>query len=174
MLPICFALQASGLVSRPRAVLGTSHALPHAVSHIVPRCGAALGLQDRPETAVALREASADQRLGAAFLTAGGATSAAWAACAVASLATYKPHRIVHNSIGVAGALSALPLVWAVCSALAAAARRDGRAALRQVEYRRLSLGLAAASVWSIVAVAFSPVLTAATVRTSDPAQPCA
>ena len=175
MLPICFALQASGLVSRPRAVLGASHAVPHAVSHIVPRCGAAsLGLQDRPETAVALREASADQRLSAAFLTAGGATSAAWAACTVASLATYKPHRIVHNSIGVAGALSALPLVWAVCSALAAAARRDGRAALRQVEYRRLSLGLAAASVWSIVAVAFSPVLTAATVRTSDPAQPCA
>ena len=173
MLPICFALQASGLVSRPRAVLGTSHAVPHAVSHIVPRCGA-LALQDRPETAVALREASADQRLGAAFLTAGGATSAAWAACAVASLATYKPHRIVHNSIGVVGALSALPLVWAVCSALAAAARRDGRAALRRVEYRRLSLGLAAASVWSIVAVAFSPVLTAATVRTSDPAQPCA
>mgnify|MGYP001398034857 CR=1 FL=1 len=172
LLPICFALQASGLVSRPRAVLGTSHAVPHAVSHVVPRCKTVL--KDGPETAVALREASADQRLGAAFLTAGGATSAAWAACAVASLATYKPHRIVHNSIGVAGALSALPLVWAVCSALAAAARRDGRAALRQVEYRRLSLGLAAASVWSIVAVAFSPVLTAATVRTSDPAQPCA
>ena len=162
MLLLLGTLPSGLLVSHPRA----------AWAHAVPRCGAAsLGLQDRPEAAVALREDAADQRLGAAFLMAGGATSAAWTACAVASLATYKPHRIVHNSIGVAGALSALPLVWAVCGALAAAARRGGRAALRQVEYRRLSLGLAAASVWSIVAVAFSPILTAATVRTSDPAR---
>ena len=168
---LSFAVHASGLVSHPRAAWGA----PRVVGHVVPRCGAAsLGLQDRPEAAVAAdqRLGTDDQRLGAAFLAAGGATSVAWTACAVASLATYKPHRIVHNSIGVAGALSALPLVWAVCGALAAAARRGGRAALRQVEYRRLSLGLAAASVWSIVAVACSPILTAATVRTSDPARP--
>ena len=169
LIDVLIATLSSGLVSHPRAVWGASHV----AGHVVPRCGtASLGLQDRPEAAVALREDADDQRLGAAFLTAGGATSAAWTACAVASLATYKPHRIVHNSIGVAGALSALPLVWATCGALAAAARRGGHAALRQVEYRRLSLGLAAASVWSIVAVAFSPILTAATVRTSDPVRP--
>lgn len=161
----------TGLVLRhPRTAWGAAYAVGR---RAVPRCGARFSSVALQEDSVALQDAS-DKRLSTAFLAAGGATSCAWTACAVASLATYKPHRIVHNSIGVAGALSALPLVWAVCGALAAAARRGGRAALRRVEYRRLSLGLAAASVWSIVAVAFSPILTAATVRTSDPETPAA
>ena len=38
----------------------------HAAGHVVPRCGtASLGLQDRPEAAVTLREDANDQRLGA-------------------------------------------------------------------------------------------------------------
>ena len=35
-------------------------------------------------------------------------------ACAHQALATYKPWRVRHNSIGVAQALTALPLLWGV------------------------------------------------------------
>ena len=94
---LCLAVQASGLVSHPRAAFPSQRAMP--------RCNS-----------VSLREEAADHRLSAAFLAAGGASSLAWSACAVASLATYKPQRVVHNSIGVAGALSTLPLLWAGCS----------------------------------------------------------
>lgn len=106
--------------------------------------------------------------LARGYLLGGAATSAAWAACATSALATYKPWRITHNSIGVAQALTALPLVWACCAALSSAARA-GRARLRRPEFRRLNLGLASASLWSAVTVVWAPAFTSAVVRTADP-----
>lgn len=103
-----------------------------------------------------------------AYTAAGTAASVAWTACSAAALTTYKPHRIVHNSIGVAQALTALPTLWACSAALSSAARR-GSEALRSVACRRLNLALAAACIWSAVAVIWAPAFTAANVRTVDP-----
>ena len=71
------------------------------------------------------------------------------------SLGTYKPERIAHNAVGMAQALTALPLV-----AAAAQAPDD----------RRLALAWAAASAWSVACVVFAPAVTRAFVRgTSHP-----
>lgn len=111
-------------------------------------------------------EAAPDEGLAAAYMLGGGASTAAWSVCAWQALATYKPWRVTHNTIGVAQALTALPLLWAVSASLAAAAR-DGR--LRRRAFRRLNLGLAAASLWSAAAVFWAPAFTSAVVRTADP-----
>ena len=50
--------------------------------------------------------------------TAGVATSVTWFACAHQALCTYKPWRVRHNAIGLAQALTMLPLQWAVFNAL--------------------------------------------------------
>ena len=112
--------------------------------------------------------------LANAYLLGGIASGAAWGACAHQALATYKPWRVRHNSIGVAQALTALPLLWGVTRALATTARGGGR--LLAVEnsqrarcYRQLNLGLAAASLWSAACVVWAPRFTAALVRTADP-----
>mmetsp|Transcript_23505 Transcript_23505/g.53015 ORF Transcript_23505/g.53015 Transcript_23505/m.53015 type:complete len:364 (+) Transcript_23505:3-1094(+) len=114
-------------------------------------------------------DGSVEPRLEQAYNAAGLATMGTWAACSVASLATYKPHRLMHNSIGVIQALTALPLIWACTRSLASAAHADGRKSMRARECLRLNLGLAASSIWSIIAVIASPVFTAAQVRTVDP-----
>ena len=83
------------------------------------------------------------------------ASATAWAASSFWSLGTYKPHRIAHNAVGIAQALTALPLV-----AAAAQAPDD----------RRLALAWAAASAWSVACVVFAPAVTRAFVRgTSHP-----
>ena len=92
----------------------------------------------------------------------------AWSACALASLATYKPHRVLHNSIGVAQALTALPLLQSTTTCLAEAAR-DGWLQMARPEHRTLNLGLGAAAMWSAVTVAAAPLFTSANVRTVDP-----
>lgn len=107
-------------------------------------------------------------RLYAGYLLGAGATTCSWAACAIVSLATYKPHRITHNSIGVLQAFTVLPLIWSVFVSLAFAARR-GRSLLHQPEIRKLNFGLAIASLWSAVTIWWAPLFTAALVRTSDP-----
>lgn len=83
------------------------------------------------------------------------ASATAWAASAAYALGTYKPERIAHNAVGVAQALTALPLI-----AAAAQAPDD----------RRLALAWAAASAWSVAGVVFAPAMTRAFVRgTSHP-----
>ena len=52
------------------------------------------------------------------------ASATAWAASAAYSLGTYKPERIAHNAVGIAQALTALPLI-----AVAAQAPDDRRLA---------------------------------------------
>ena len=151
------------------AFTASTNALVGHSPRLVPCARAQPGHQRSLVTTLCQREdSSKNARLSTAYVVAGGATTCAWAACAVASLATYKPHRIVHNSIGVAGALTALPMIWGSFGALAIAVR-GGRVALRQPQYRRLNLGLAAASIWATAGVVFSKALTAAVVRTSDP-----
>ena len=88
---------------------------------------------------------SADRLLPAGYLASGLCTAVVWAWCAYGSLATYKPHRITHNSIGVAQALTVLPLIWSVTATLAksCAAASGGRSGLRSPECRRLNLGMA-------------------------------
>mmetsp|Transcript_47456 Transcript_47456/g.78535 ORF Transcript_47456/g.78535 Transcript_47456/m.78535 type:complete len:271 (-) Transcript_47456:140-952(-) len=110
----------------------------------------------------------ASTQLCQAYQVGGGMLTCAWTACAVASLATYKPWRVVHNTIGVVQALTVLPLIWASTTALASAAR-DGWARLRLASFRRLNLGLAAACIWSAFAVIAAPAITAANVRSIDP-----
>lgn len=103
-----------------------------------------------------------------AYQAAGIASAATWAAIAVGALATYKPHRITHNSIGVMQALTALPIIISCCAALADFAK-GGWSELQSEDARRLNLGLAAASMWSAVTVVWAPAFTAANVRTIDP-----
>lgn len=115
--------------------------------------------------------------LANAFLVGGAASSVAWGVCAHQALATYKPWRIRHNSIGVAQALTTLPILWGTARALSSATRATTAASSAATtttigehrQYRRLSLGLAAASVWAAVGVAWSRHFTAAVVRTADP-----
>ena len=98
-------------------------------------------------------------RLPAAYGGCGYASGAVWTSCAVASLATYKPHRILHNAMGVAQASVVLPLIYAVSATLVGAERRG------EPESRRLTLAWAAASAWSAVCVRCSERLTRAVVR---------
>ena len=114
-----------------------------------------------------MSEASGSSPQPQHYLIGGALTAVAWASCAVGALATYKPHRVVHNFIGVSQACTSLPLVWACSTALATAAASEG--ALRRPEHRRLHLGLAASSIWSAITVWWSAVFTAALVRTVDP-----
>lgn len=107
-------------------------------------------------------------KLEHAYLVAGVATTGSWVACALGALATYKPWRYTHNTIGVLQALTALPLIWACFHSLAVGSR-EGWLRLRQTDCRRLNLGLAAASFWMAITVAFSPAFTSALVRTVDP-----
>jgi len=104
--------------------------------------------------------------LSDALRVCGSATALAWMGCASFALCTYKPHRIVHNLIGVSQALTALPLLWASFSCLSAAVAESR---LRSPEGRRLSLALAVASVWSAITAMWSPAFTSAVVRTVDP-----
>ena len=97
------------------------------------------------------------------YVLGGRLSMASWASEAVVSLATYKPERLLHNSVGVSQACSVLPLIWACTSVLAQESHNMTRA------HRRLQLGLAAASVWSATTVVFSPIFTSAMVRTVDP-----
>jgi hypothetical protein len=82
------------------------------------------------------------------------------------ALCTYKPHRLVHNGIGTATALTALPLLWSCMSVLSSSAARGE---LERPECRQLALGVAAASVWAAVTVVWAPAFTSAVVRTLDP-----
>jgi len=107
-------------------------------------------------------------KLEHAYLATGLATAASWAACALGALATYKPWRYTHNTIGVLQALTALPLIWACFHSLVVGSR-DGMLRMRQADCRRLNLGLAAASCWMAITVVFAPAFTSALVRTVDP-----
>ena len=80
------------------------------------------------------------------YLFAGVATVGAWGACYVGALATYKPWRYTHNTIGVLQALTAVPLILAVFSVLMRASREGG--GLKVQAYRRLNVAVAGASVW--------------------------
>ena len=131
---------------------------------LLPRRHAATVLQAEPPSA-------AEDDLGptpTAYALGGRGAMLAWSACALVSLATYKPHRLLHNSIGVAQALTALPLLQSSTTCLAEAAR-GGWSQLARPEHRTLNLGLAAAALWSAVTVAAAPLFTSARVRTIDP-----
>ena len=127
-------------------------------------------LPTRRAASPAACDTPAPSNLRTALLISGAGSTAAWTATASFALCTYKPHRWTHNLIGVSQALTALPLLWACLAVLHAAAKPDGDGlSLRSPECRRLSLGLAAASLWSAIAVVGSRAFTAAVVRTSDP-----
>ena len=126
------------------------HALVPRVS-CTPACASVrpTTLAPRRHTATVLQAelpSAAEDDLGptpTAYALGGRGAMLAWSACALASLATYKPHRVVHNSIGVAQALTALPLLQSSTTCLAEAARR-GWSQLARPEHRTLNLGLAA------------------------------
>jgi hypothetical protein len=101
------------------------------------------------------------------FQVMGAAASGTWLACAAYSMCTYKPHRIVHNLIGTTQACTAIPVILSCTQLLAQAAHDGGQ--LDDVTSRRISLGVAAAGLWSIITVIWSPFFTSAMVRTVDP-----
>mmetsp|Transcript_6781 Transcript_6781/g.10073 ORF Transcript_6781/g.10073 Transcript_6781/m.10073 type:complete len:417 (-) Transcript_6781:247-1497(-) len=169
-----FHVQPVGVQSRifgHRQERVTRHALPAMPKKSPSMCGRGFGsLQLRATFARANAGPAKTQgfKLETAYILAGSATAVSWIAIAVGALATYKPWRYMHNSIGVLQALTALPLIWACFSGLSAAAR-EGWLRLRGPDCRRLNLGLAAASIWSAITVIFAPAFTSALVRTVDP-----
>ncbi len=119
------ALQARSL--RPRASPGLLHP-PGGLHRLQARAPAGHG-----------EEKVGPVKLQTAYLIAGGTTALAWLGCALAALATYKPWRYTHNTIGVLQALTALPLIWASFYGLATASR-EGIFRLRLPDCRRLNV----------------------------------
>ncbi|KAG8467676.1 hypothetical protein KFE25_006728 [Diacronema lutheri] len=92
-------------------------------------------------------------RVRATYVASAAATTVAWSLCALRALTVHPLIALppVHNVLTAAGALSALPIFLATFAALAAASDA-GWKRLSSQTYRRLNLGLAAASVWCAAA----------------------
>jgi len=162
---------AAGLLALLVLNLGSARAFCHvgALGLAQPHRGALQARSLRPRASPGLRRApgglhrlqasapagQGEERVGpvklqTAYLIAGGATALAWLGCALAALATYKPWRYTHNTIGVLQALTALPLIWASFYGLATASR-EGIFRLRLPDCRRLNVRvyLCAISIWA-------------------------
>ena len=137
------------------------YVVPHVVPAAARRTRSGVPIAENKQDAHAIRQP-------AALIAGGVATSAAWSASVSFALCTYKPWRIVHNSIGVAQGLTALPLILSCTSALheAAVAHEEG---INTPACRKLALALVASNIWAAVAVVWAPALTSANVRTIDP-----
>ena len=85
--------------------------------------------------------------LKTAYPVASAATTLAWTACAMQALGTHPRLTLppLHTRLTIAQALVPLPLLWASCDALKAAAE-VGWSRLQSATYRRLNLALCASS----------------------------
>ena len=86
--------------------------------------------------------------LKTAYPVASAATTLAWTACAMQALGTHPRLTLppLHTRLTIAQALVPLPLLWASCDALKAAAE-VGWSRLQSATYRRLNLALCASSL---------------------------
>jgi len=105
--------------------------------------------------------------LKAAYPVASAATTIAWTACAMQALGTHPRLALppLHTRLTIAQALVPLPLLWAACDSLKAAAE-VGWSRLQSATYRRLNLALCASSLWLASACWFAPAFTGATTVT--------
>jgi len=92
--------------------------------------------------------------LGALYALAGYATMAAWAACVVSAWSRSPVANPALHWLTNVQPLTTLPLVSSVFTSLGRSAAKEGWWAMNRMTYRRLNLGVAAASLW-LAAVAF-------------------
>ena len=130
----------------------------HAAGRPIPAPALRAPLAARISNVVLAEEAGAPG-VANAYKAAGVASAVAWTGCALITLSVH-PQLAVnamcgrrHNVLTIAQALALpLPLAWAVITSLRSAAE-VGWKRLASATYRRLNLGLAAASFWMAAAV---------------------
>ena len=125
--------------------------------------GRAVGRSVALRPALRMSEREPVSKLASGYRLAGCGSAAVWTACALVALRSH-PNPTIHavcglrhNTLTIAQALALpLPLLWATFTALSSAAS-NGWGRLKSATYRRLNLGVAAASLWLAAAAVFGP-----------------